>query len=89
MTKVELALLLALTLPLSAGAAATAIHKDFNADGITLLSVKSVDGDISVSTGAAGAVSADITYDAENCSLAAEDGCKRLIKNLLRLIFLF
>jgi len=72
MTKLNLALLLAFTLPLSAGAAVSTVHKDFKADAGTLLSVKSINGDIAITTGAAGAVSADITYDAEKCEVIAE-----------------
>ena len=72
MNKIKLALLLALTPPLSAGAAVSTIHKDVNASGITLLAVNSVSGDIAITTGAPGAISADITYDAENCTLVME-----------------
>ena len=85
MTKVELALFLALTLPLSAGAAVADIHKDVNADGITLLTVKSVDGDIAITTGAAGAISADITYDAESCVLVTETRGKTIYFEATRL----
>ncbi len=72
MNKLKLALLLAFTLPLSAGAAVSTVHKDFKAGEGTLLSVKSINGDIAITTGASGAVSADITYDPEKCELIAE-----------------
>ena len=72
MNKLNLALLLAITLPLSAAAAITTVHKDFKAGAGTTLSVRSVSGAIAVSTGAAGAVTADITYDPENCKVTAE-----------------
>jgi len=67
----KLALVLTCTLPLSAGAAVSTVHKDFKAGAGTTLSVSSINGDIYVSTGAAGAVSADITYDAEKCEVTA------------------
>lgn len=72
MNKFKLTLFLAFTLPLSAGAAVSTVHKDFKAGAGTLLSVKSISGDIAISTGAGGAVSADITYDAEKCEVIAE-----------------
>lgn len=72
MNNLNLALVLAFALPLSAGAAVSTVHKDFKTAAGTTLSVKSVNGDIAVSTGPAGAVSADITYDAEKCVVTAE-----------------
>lgn len=59
-------------LPLSAGAAVTTVHKDFSAAGITRLAAHSVDGDVTITPGAAGTIGADITYDAEKCELTAE-----------------
>lgn len=72
MNRFKLALVLAFTLPLSAGAAVSTVHKDFKAGAGTLLSVKSINGDIAITTGTSGAVSADITYDAEKCVVIAE-----------------
>jgi len=72
MDPIKLTLFLSLTLPLSAGAAVSTIHKDFKTDGITLLTVESINGDIAITPGAAGAISADITYDAEKCEVTAE-----------------
>lgn len=72
MDLIKLTLLLSLTLPLSAGAAASTIHKDFKTDGITLLAVESINGNIAITPGAAGAISADITFDAEKCAVTAE-----------------
>lgn len=66
------ALLFVLALPLSAGAAVTTVHKDFSAAGIDQVAARSVDGDISITPGAAGAIGADITYDPEKCELKAE-----------------
>lgn len=72
MSKLKLTLFLAFMLPLPAGAAVSTVHKDFKADTGTLLSVKSISGDIAITTGPGGAVSADITFDAERCEVIAE-----------------
>jgi DUF4097 and DUF4098 domain-containing protein YvlB len=72
MNKLKLTLILAFTLPLSATAAVSTVHKDFKAEKGTLLSVRSINGDIAITQGAAGAVSADITYDAEKCEVISE-----------------
>ena len=72
MNKAKWALLLVLTLSLSARAAVSTVHKDFSAGKITLLEVRSVSGDITVMPGAKDSISADMTYDAENCEVTAE-----------------
>jgi DUF4097 and DUF4098 domain-containing protein YvlB len=72
MNKVMRGLLLILTLSLSAKAAVSTVHKDFNAGTITSLEVRSVSGDIAVVPGAKDIISADMTYDADNCDVTAE-----------------
>lgn len=72
MIKLNLTLFLAFALPLSSGAAVSTVHKDFKTGAGMTLSVSSINGDIAVTTGAAGSVSADITYDAEKCSVISE-----------------
>lgn len=73
------ALLFVFTLPLSAGAAVTTVHKDFSAAGIDQVAVRSVDGDISIAPGAAGAIGAEITYDPEKCELKSETRGKTVL----------
>ncbi|MBI4351481.1 MAG: hypothetical protein HY550_08585 [Elusimicrobia bacterium] len=72
MTITRSALSFVFALPLSAGAAVGAVHRDFSAAGVTQLAVRSVDGDISIAPGAAGTIGANMTYDAEKCELTAE-----------------
>lgn len=72
MTTARWGLLFVFALPLSARAAVTTVHRDFSAAGITLLTARSVNGDISITTGAAGTIGADIAYNAETCELTAE-----------------
>jgi len=72
MNNLNLTVFLAFALPLSAGAAVSTVHKDFKAGPGMTLSVSSINGDIAITTGAAGAVSADITYDAEKCVVISE-----------------
>ncbi len=51
MDRLKRALLLPFTLPLSAVTAVATVRKNFSSGGVTLLKVKSINGDITVATG--------------------------------------